>query len=515
MSCLWRIWLQGAWYVLSALGLYVVSPGTVDYVLGSPVFRHVRIARSPADTAYDSYYGTSYEQQQQQQQLGGTAMKDQEDASRKNEYLDIIALGTGPEAVYVDQVTMNDKPVPGATIDDPALQRDGVLRFVMRGEQNSHEVEHLVKAIHLTSTAHLEEHLRSGSSVLTGTGAEGGGGGGAGGGAGEEMGGKTGGASSGVGASAGTGAGVDSSAYTKLQKELAASTSAVRSLSAQVATLKKVSGAGAGVGAMDDDNVYLNALFTLCMVLCAIEVLDFVFHLCLAPMELVGNGSNNNNSGGKHQSCDSRSPLLSEQEESEFELVPSNGSGVGNTGATNSSSGGGGGGGGRNMAALNLDDFNSPSCRKVPVHSQRHLVGSGGGGGGGGNNGSSDEESDDDEGDPTGYVIPNTSDVSRYVINYLNGRKYGRGAYAVVLLAVVVTWNTALGLYARAYVCFTGRRPRNLVPVELVTYGGGADKEDYGRPPFDASRYDGAPPAIAKSDKIQKTKNRKFPVQSV
>jgi hypothetical protein len=507
MSCLWRIWLQGAWYVLSALGLYVVSPGTVDYVLGSPVFRHVRIARSPADTAYDSYYGTSYEQQQQ---LGGTAMKDQEDASRNNEYLDIIALGTGPEAVYVDQVTMNDKPVPGATIDDPALQRDGVLRFVMRGEQNSHEVEHLVKAIHLTSTAHLEEHLRSGSSVLTGTGAEGG----AGGGAGEEMGGRTGGAGSGVGASAGTGAGVDFSAYTKLQKELAASTSAVRSLSAQVATLKKVSGAGAGagVGAMDDDNVYLNALFTLCMVLCAIEVLDFVFHLCLAPMELVGNGSNNN-SGGKHQPRDSRSPLLSEQEESEFELVPSNGTGVGNTGATSSSSSGGGGGG-RNMAALNLDDFNSPSCRKVPVHSQRHLVG-GGGGGGGGNNGSSDEGSDDDEEDPTGYVIPNTSDVSRYVINYLNGRKYGRGAYAVVLLAVVVTWNTALGLYARAYVCFTGRRPRNLVPVELVTYGGGADKEDYGRPPLDASHYDGAPPAIAKSDKIQKTKNRKFPVQSV
>jgi hypothetical protein len=51
---------QGAWYVLSALGLYVTTPGTTEYVLGSPVFRHVRISRSPE--TYDAYYETSYEQ---------------------------------------------------------------------------------------------------------------------------------------------------------------------------------------------------------------------------------------------------------------------------------------------------------------------------------------------------------------------------------------------------------------------------------------------------------------------
>jgi hypothetical protein len=51
---------QGAWYVLSALGLYVTTPGTTEYVLGSPVFRHVRISRSPE--TYDAYYEASYEQ---------------------------------------------------------------------------------------------------------------------------------------------------------------------------------------------------------------------------------------------------------------------------------------------------------------------------------------------------------------------------------------------------------------------------------------------------------------------
>jgi len=39
---------QGAWYVLSSLGLYSTkfTPGTTEYVLGSPVFRHVRISRA-------------------------------------------------------------------------------------------------------------------------------------------------------------------------------------------------------------------------------------------------------------------------------------------------------------------------------------------------------------------------------------------------------------------------------------------------------------------------------------
>jgi hypothetical protein len=37
---------QGAWFVLSALGLYSAAPGaSANYVLGSPIFKHVQIHR--------------------------------------------------------------------------------------------------------------------------------------------------------------------------------------------------------------------------------------------------------------------------------------------------------------------------------------------------------------------------------------------------------------------------------------------------------------------------------------
>jgi putative alpha-1,2-mannosidase len=49
-------------------------------------------------------------------------------------HLDIIALGTGPNAVYVDQVTLNNAPVSGAIVEDGPLQGDAVLRFIMRGK---------------------------------------------------------------------------------------------------------------------------------------------------------------------------------------------------------------------------------------------------------------------------------------------------------------------------------------------------------------------------------------------
>jgi putative alpha-1,2-mannosidase len=48
-------------------------------------------------------------------------------------HLDIIALGTGPHSVYVDQVTLNNAPVSGAIVEDGPLQGDAVLRFIMRG----------------------------------------------------------------------------------------------------------------------------------------------------------------------------------------------------------------------------------------------------------------------------------------------------------------------------------------------------------------------------------------------
>ena len=150
---------QGAWYALSALGLYVTTPGTTEYVLGSPVFRHVRISR--AAEPYEPYYEASYEQQDQRASASGAVVQTGASGKAAGPYLDIIALGTGPGSVYVDQVTLNNVPLGGATVDDGVLQQDAVLRFIMRGEENSHDVEHRVAAVHMMSTEQLEARLRS------------------------------------------------------------------------------------------------------------------------------------------------------------------------------------------------------------------------------------------------------------------------------------------------------------------------------------------------------------------
>ena len=34
---------MAAWFVLSAIGLYSVDPGSADFVLGKPLFRHTRL----------------------------------------------------------------------------------------------------------------------------------------------------------------------------------------------------------------------------------------------------------------------------------------------------------------------------------------------------------------------------------------------------------------------------------------------------------------------------------------
>jgi putative alpha-1,2-mannosidase len=50
-------------------------------------------------------------------------------------YLDVVAMGTDERTYLVDEILFNDVPVDTPTIDDALVQRDGVLRFVMKGEK--------------------------------------------------------------------------------------------------------------------------------------------------------------------------------------------------------------------------------------------------------------------------------------------------------------------------------------------------------------------------------------------
>ena len=45
-------------FVLSALGLFALTPGVPSYVLGSPVFRHLRISRCASRNAFHTFYET-------------------------------------------------------------------------------------------------------------------------------------------------------------------------------------------------------------------------------------------------------------------------------------------------------------------------------------------------------------------------------------------------------------------------------------------------------------------------
>ena len=106
---------QGAWFVLSALGLYAAVPSTPDYVLGSPIFKHVRVKRGYSTVPSGLSFGVS-----------GT--------STGNSYLDIVALGTSKSNIHVAQVVWNNNVIAANTISDELLQGDGILRFIMEGE---------------------------------------------------------------------------------------------------------------------------------------------------------------------------------------------------------------------------------------------------------------------------------------------------------------------------------------------------------------------------------------------
>jgi len=119
---------QGAWFVLSALGLFSVTPGTKSYVLGSPIFKHVRISRDEQQNQYQTFYDTDLSAEDPK----GSIPVPLKLASKS---LDIISAGVKESVCEVAKVLLNDTEIAGVTVEDALLQRDGVLRFVMAGEE--------------------------------------------------------------------------------------------------------------------------------------------------------------------------------------------------------------------------------------------------------------------------------------------------------------------------------------------------------------------------------------------
>ena len=103
---------QGAWFVLSALGLFSTVPGSPFMVLGSPIFKHVRVWRGKCETdavskevTCDYSYGMSEERE-------GKEGKGVYVFPPESSYLDIVALGTSSSVSRVAEITLNGEPLP-------------------------------------------------------------------------------------------------------------------------------------------------------------------------------------------------------------------------------------------------------------------------------------------------------------------------------------------------------------------------------------------------------------------
>lgn len=91
---------MSSWYVLSALGLYAVTPGTDQYVIGSPLFRKATITM--------------------------------EDGSK----FVIEAEGNSADNVYIQSGTLNGRPLDKNYITYGDIARGGTLKFVMGAKPN-------------------------------------------------------------------------------------------------------------------------------------------------------------------------------------------------------------------------------------------------------------------------------------------------------------------------------------------------------------------------------------------
>jgi Glycosyl hydrolase family 92 len=116
---------QGAWFVLSALGLFSTVPGSPLLVLGSPIFRHVRIWRGKCDAGgvecdYRDNSSEDTDAVDKNQIEGNTPHTFPPDSS----YLDVVALGTSLSVCKVAEITFNGAGLPPSDSRSSSLRKD-------------------------------------------------------------------------------------------------------------------------------------------------------------------------------------------------------------------------------------------------------------------------------------------------------------------------------------------------------------------------------------------------------
>ncbi len=100
---------MGSWYVLSALGLFVTTPGTPDYVMNTPLFKHTIIHRADR---------------------GSSSNDDNND-------FHIIAQGANMASINTEKVLLNGNEIATPTISDYDIKGGSVLQFVLTNTKSS------------------------------------------------------------------------------------------------------------------------------------------------------------------------------------------------------------------------------------------------------------------------------------------------------------------------------------------------------------------------------------------
>ncbi|HZK64631.1 MAG TPA: GH92 family glycosyl hydrolase [Puia sp.] len=95
---------MSAWYVLAAMGIHPVCPGSTRYEITSPVFNSVRISLDPKYA--------------------------------KGKTFSIIALHNTPENIYIQQASLNGKPYPYCWLDHKTIISGGILELTMGNKPN-------------------------------------------------------------------------------------------------------------------------------------------------------------------------------------------------------------------------------------------------------------------------------------------------------------------------------------------------------------------------------------------
>ncbi|MDP4248967.1 MAG: GH92 family glycosyl hydrolase [Bacteroidota bacterium] len=95
---------MSAWYVLAAMGLHPVCPGSTRYEITSPVFNRILIS-------LDSKYA-------------------------KGKTFTILARNNAPENIYIQQARLNGKPYGHCWLDHATLMAGGVLELTMGDKPN-------------------------------------------------------------------------------------------------------------------------------------------------------------------------------------------------------------------------------------------------------------------------------------------------------------------------------------------------------------------------------------------